>query len=100
MVGVMFDWKNNLPFRDDPDKLKSQEKKRKITYEIMKNKGLTPHRKKEQRNPRVKQRNKYEKAKKKLKSVIRQSAQPGAGVSYGGELTGIKPRLTKSVRFA
>src|SRR5687767_12311752 len=40
--------------------------KRQINYQILKNKGLTPHRKKEQRNPRVKHRNKYEKAKKKI----------------------------------
>ena len=32
------------------------------TYEIMKNKGLTPHRKKEARNPRVMKHMKYEKA--------------------------------------
>ncbi|CAD1476010.1 unnamed protein product, partial [Heterotrigona itama] len=37
--------------------------KRAITYQIAKNKGLTPYRKKEQRNPRVKHRNKYRKAK-------------------------------------
>lgn len=37
-------------------------KKRAITYEMSKNKGLTPHRKKEQRNPRVKHKLKYRKA--------------------------------------
>lgn len=36
--------------------------KRAITYQMAKNKGLTPQRKKEQRNPRVKHRNKYKKA--------------------------------------
>ncbi|GET00169.1 Sas10 domain-containing protein [Rhizophagus clarus] len=45
--------------------------KRQINYEILKNKGLTPHRKKDQRNPRVKHRNKYVKAKKKIKSIKR-----------------------------
>ncbi|GBP69331.1 Something about silencing protein 10 [Eumeta japonica] len=37
--------------------------KREITYQIAKNKGLTPHRKKEQRNPRVKHKLKFRKAK-------------------------------------
>lgn len=36
--------------------------KRRITYAISKNKGLTPKRKREQRNPRVKHREKYRKA--------------------------------------
>ena len=39
-----------------------EENRRMITYQISKNKGLTPHRSKEQRNPRVKHRNKYRKA--------------------------------------
>ncbi|KFD71413.1 hypothetical protein M514_07105 [Trichuris suis] len=42
--------------------------KRSITYEMKKNKGLMPKRKKEQRNPRVKHRNRYRKALKKLRS--------------------------------
>merc|ERR1712071_682609 len=36
--------------------------KRGINYQISKNKGLTPHRPKEQRNPRVKHRMKFRKA--------------------------------------
>lgn len=44
--------------------------KRAITYEIAKNKGLTPHRKKEQRNPRVKHRNKYRQAKIRRKGAV------------------------------
>lgn len=44
--------------------------KRPITYEIAKNKGLTPHRKKELRNPRVKHRMKYRKAKIRRKGQV------------------------------
>lgn len=72
--------------------------KRAINYQILKNKGLTPKRKKDDRNARVKKRKKYEKAQKKLKSVraVYSGAQSGP---YGGEKTGIKKNLTRSVKF-
>lgn len=44
--------------------------KRAITYQMAKNKGLTPYRKKEQRNPRVKHRNKFRKAKISRKGAV------------------------------
>ncbi|CAJ0744930.1 945_t:CDS:10 [Entrophospora sp. SA101] len=72
--------------------------KRKINYQIYKNKGLMPHRKKEQRNPRVKHRNKYVKAKKKIKSI-----KPGVIKQkgfYGGESTGINAGISRSVRYS
>lgn len=73
--------------------------KRKITYAIEKNKGLTPHRKKENRNPRVKKRMKFDEKKKKLGSV-RAVYKGGEGKGgYGGELTGIKKGLVKSVKL-
>lgn len=73
--------------------------KRAITYQIEKNKGLTPKRSKDARNPRVKKRKKYEEKKKKLGS-IRQIYKGGEGRGgYGGELTGIKKNLVKSVKF-
>lgn len=46
------------------------DKKRPITYQISKNKGLTPRRKKELRNPRVKNRMKYRKAKIRRKGQV------------------------------
>ncbi|CAL9735746.1 something about silencing protein 10 [Monosporozyma servazzii] len=72
--------------------------KRAINYQILKNKGLTPKRKKDNRNSRVKKRKKYEKAQKKLKSVraVYSGGQSGA---YEGEKTGIKKNLTRSVKF-
>jgi U3 small nucleolar RNA-associated protein 3 len=51
------------------DQMKEDEK-RGITYQIAKNKGLTPRRKKEQRNPRVKHRNKFRKAKIRRKGQV------------------------------
>ncbi|PGH07735.1 hypothetical protein AJ79_06212 [Helicocarpus griseus UAMH5409] len=73
--------------------------KRAITYAIEKNKGLAPKRNKDVRNPRVKKRKKFEEKKKKLGS-IRQVYKGGEGRGgYGGELTGIKPNLVKSVKL-
>lgn len=73
--------------------------KRAITYQIEKNKGLTPKRNKDSRNPRVKKRKKYEEKKKKLGS-IRQIYKGGESRGgYGGELTGIKKNLVKSVKL-
>ena len=73
--------------------------RREITYAIAKNKGLTQHRKKESRNPRVKKRLRYEEKKKKLASV-RAVYKGGEGRGgYGGELTGIKKGLVKSVKL-
>jgi len=60
---------------------------------------LTPRRKKDVRNPRVKKRKKYEEKKKKLGSM-RPVYKGGEGKGgYGGELTGIKTGLVKSVRL-
>jgi U3 small nucleolar RNA-associated protein 3 len=73
--------------------------KRAITYAIAKNKGLAPKRKKEVRNPRVKKRKKFDEKMKKLGS-IRQLYKGGEGRGgYGGELTGIKKNLVKSVKL-
>jgi U3 small nucleolar RNA-associated protein 3 len=76
-----------------------QDGKRKISYLIEKNKGLTPHRKKDVRNPRVKKKKKYEEKKKKLASIkpVYKGGEGRGG--YGGELTGIKKGLVKSTRL-
>ncbi|KAF3922477.1 hypothetical protein AA313_de0208178 [Arthrobotrys entomopaga] len=72
--------------------------KRAIGYTIEKNKGLTPHRKKDVRNPRVKKRKKFEAAKKKLGSKKAVYKTPTS--SYSGEATGIRTKLVKSVKFS
>jgi len=70
---------------------------RSITHAILKNKGLTPSRPKSVRNPRVKKRQKYEKAKKRVAS---QKAVYKGGIGdvskYGGEKSGIS-KIVKSV---
>ncbi|KAK3997320.1 Sas10 C-terminal domain-containing protein [Cladorrhinum sp. PSN332] len=73
--------------------------KRQITYQIQKNKGLTPHRKKAVRNPRVKKRIMFEDKKKKLRSVkaVYKGGEGKGG--YQGELSGIKTGLVKSTKL-
>lgn len=72
---------------------------RSVTRAIMKNKGLTPHRSKSVRNPRVKKRQKYEQAKKKVSSQ-RAVYKGGIGDAskYTGEQSGIS-KVVKSVRL-
>ncbi|CAB3997537.1 Hypothetical predicted protein [Paramuricea clavata] len=71
--------------------------KRGITYQISKNKGLTPKRKKEVRNPRLKHRKKFVKAKIKRKSQVNPVVKELS--RYGGESTGIKTHLTRSIKI-
>lgn len=73
--------------------------KRAVTYAIEKNKGLTPRRKKEVRNPRVKKRKRFEDKKKKLGSMkpIYKGGEGKGG--YRGELTGIKTDVVKSIKL-
>nr|XP_053657045.1 something about silencing protein 10-like [Cherax quadricarinatus] len=75
----------------DPDE------KRAIGYQISKNKGLIPSRKKEQRNPRVKYRNKYKTKLKKRKGQVREVRKELK--RYDGEVSGIKSHTIKSVKF-
>ncbi|XP_047361796.1 something about silencing protein 10 [Vespa velutina] len=103
---------NNLSEKDDEEKLNVEtdnqenkiseqmediEGKRAITYQIAKNKGLTPHRKKEQRNPRVKHRNKYRKAKIRRKGAVREVRKELT--RYSGEISGIKASVKKSIKL-
>ncbi|KAK0166984.1 hypothetical protein PV327_004439 [Microctonus hyperodae] len=71
-----------------------EDEKRPINYKIAKNKGLTPYRKKELRNPRVKHRNKYRKAKIRRKGAVREVRKEIT--RYAGEISGIKASLSKS----
>jgi U3 small nucleolar RNA-associated protein 3 len=64
----------------------------------MKNKGLIAHKKKENRNARVKKRNQYDKAVKARRGQVRDVISGAAG-AYGGEMTGIKANLARSRKF-
>ncbi|XP_075222727.1 UTP3 small subunit processome component Sas10 isoform X2 [Lycorma delicatula] len=79
------------------NKFEVEDSKRAITYEMAKNKGLTPYRKKEQRNPRVKHRNKYRKALIRRKGQVREVQKEVS--KYGGEIFGIKASVIKSRKF-
>ncbi len=93
--------KKKVSFVDIPAVQHSEEVKedgkRGISYKMATNKGLTPKRKKEQRNPRVKHRKKYIKAVKKYRKVVRPVERELE--RYGGEKGGIKSRLSRSVKI-
>jgi U3 small nucleolar RNA-associated protein 3 len=74
---------------------------RSLTRAILKNKGLTPHRSKSVRNPRVKKRQKYEDAKKKIRSqkAVYKGGLANTGGRYEGEASGISVRTVKSVKL-
>eukprot|EP00038_Savillea_parva_P007543 m.170888 g.170888 ORF g.170888 m.170888 type:complete len:674 (-) comp13305_c0_seq1:128-2149(-) len=66
---------------------------RAITYAMKKNRGLTPSRKKEMRNPRVRHRNKFTKATKRRKGQVVEVRSQKA--KYTGEAFGIRTDVTK-----
>lgn len=84
---------------DGEEDLGVMDGKRAITYAIEKNKGLAPRRKKDVRNPRVKKRKKYEDKKKKLSSIRKVYKGGEEKGGYGGEKTGIKKGLVRSVKL-
>ena len=68
---------------------------RAIGGQIMKNRGLVPHKPKINRNPRVKKREKYRKAIISRKGAVRE-IRTEEGHVYGGETTGIKSGISRS----
>jgi len=69
--------------------------KRGITGAMASNRGLTPHRNKEMKNPRKKHRIKFEKALVRRRGAVR-DVKPGSAGGYGGEATGIKATVARS----
>ncbi|XP_029850772.2 something about silencing protein 10 [Ixodes scapularis] len=73
------------------------DERRGITYQIAKNKGLTPKRKKEYRNPRVRHKMKYRKAKISRRGQVREARTELQ--KYGGEVSGIRAGVTRSIKM-
>ncbi|XP_041944676.1 something about silencing protein 10 [Alosa sapidissima] len=71
--------------------------KRRITYQMAKNKGLTPKRKKIDRNPRVKHREKFRKAQVRRKGQVQQVQRELT--RYSGEMSGIRAGVKKSIKL-
>lgn len=74
-----------------------EDEKRGITYQMAKNKGLMPSRKKEVRNPRVKNKLKFRKANIRRKGAVRTVRKELS--RYGGEMSGIKATVKKGVKI-
>jgi U3 small nucleolar RNA-associated protein 3 len=68
---------------------------RAISRAILKNRGLSAHKAKINRNPRVKKREQYRKALIRRKGAVREVRQD-EGHKYGGESTGIKSGISRS----
>ncbi|XP_018408170.1 PREDICTED: something about silencing protein 10 [Nanorana parkeri] len=82
---------------EEPTEETDPNAKRAITYQIAKNKGLTPKRKKIDRNPRVKHREKFRRAKIRRKGQVREVRKEE--VRYSGELSGIRAGVKKSIKL-
>ncbi|KAM8914535.1 something about silencing protein 10 isoform 2-T2 [Spinachia spinachia] len=81
----------------DDDVGEDADAKRGITYQMFKNKGLTPKRKKIDRNPRVKHREKFRRAKIRRKGQVRDVRREET--RYSGELSGIRAGVKKSTKL-
>ena len=82
---------------DDDAAALTGEDKRKATKEMEKNRGLTPHKRKDLKNPRVRLREKYRKAKIRRKGAVRE--QRFEAGNYGGEASGIRAGLKKGIKI-
>lgn len=88
---------DNSHHEDEKALEQTSQKRRPINIAIQKNRGLTPYKRKDYRNPRVKHRLKYKKALSKRRHIVKE-AQSQYHL-YSGEATGIKTSTIKSIRL-
>ncbi|XP_014271734.1 something about silencing protein 10 [Halyomorpha halys] len=96
-VKVIYEEEDEDDDEEEKTKEEEEEDKREVAFKILKNKGLTPKRKKENRNPRVKNRNKFKKTVRRRKGQFRDPRKEWD--RYGGEVAGIKRDVSKSIKF-
>lgn len=84
---------DKMAIDDDEDALK----KRQITRQIAKNRGLTATKRRELRNPRVKNKIKFRKAVIRRKGAVREVRSKVD--LYGGEASGVKTHLKRSIKL-
>ncbi|XP_062533563.1 something about silencing protein 10-like [Armigeres subalbatus] len=90
------DQEDNKELAEEEDAMEG-DSKRKITYQMAKNKGLTVRKKKDQRNIRVKNRRKFQKALVRRKGAVRSVRTETS--RYAGEATGIKAFIKRSIKI-
>lgn len=82
---------------EEQEEQEQQRKRRPINVAIQKNRGLTPYKKKEYRNPRVKHKLKYKKAMSKRRRSVKEVKSEVH--RYSGESAGIKTSTIKSIKL-
>nr|CAB3267579.1 something about silencing protein 10 [Phallusia mammillata] len=88
----------NLPMEENLDEQNTEEDERRaISYSMNKNEGLKGKKRKIDRNPRVKHRERFRKAAIKRKSQVR--VYKPEIQKYGGEVSGIRAGLVRSVKI-
>lgn len=102
VVQPLFTHKYSSESEDDGGKMETEEvedenTKRQITRQIAKNKGLTATKRRELRNPRVKNKIKFRKAVIRRKGAVREVRSKVD--LYGGEASGVKTHLKRSIKI-
>jgi len=95
-----FDFDEELDEIDDMpvSKKESNQGKRPVTNAMKSNRGLTRSRPKDTKTPRTRQRDKYNRAIKKRRGAVRNMSDRSR--PYGGETTGIKRNVTRSIKLS